>query len=421
MSSLAEYRSWLVVEAADGFGMAAVTAKLLGDIGCTIARLDRQRVTADVAKGARVPAAAFVDDGDDADARASELVSRGKHSVGIDYTDPTAIPALDSLLRAANVLVVDREGLRQLQATLQTDDLRQRYPQLTVCSCTAFGLDGPLAAWSGGEEIVQAVSGIMSITGHPGSGPTRIAGAPLTHAAAMFAVTSIVADALGKRAGEPASLLDACVYDAAIAFHSASLPAYWLSGAAPAPIGNRHSMAAPWNSFRCADGWAIICAGNHPNWVRLCETIGRPDLLSDPRYATPGDRVANVETIEAEVTAWTQTRTVAEVEDLLNAGTIACGSVLSLADVIAHPQFAARGLMSARDSSRRQAGGVFNLDREPLDVCEAPWRPGAGTRTVLVDCCHVRRADYERWLAAGAVFEAMSADETEETADAEAA
>jgi len=400
MSTFPDYRDWLVVEATDGFGAGTIAAKLLADLGCTVARLASGP---DAAPPAHEPDRALF-----------ELLSRCKESVAIDWVNAQVAAPLAALLHHADVLVVDRAAWLRLQDVLGTGGLAARFPGLTVCACTPFGLSGPLASWIGGEEIVQAMAGIMSITGHAGRGPTRVAGAPLTHAAAMFAVSSILADSLRKRAGAPGALLDVAVYDAALAFQSASLPAYFLSGAAPQGIGNRHSMAAPWNSFRCADGWAIICAGNHPTWVRLCETIGRRDLLEDPRYATQGERVAHVDSLEAEVTAWTSTRSVADVESLLDAGTIACGSVIPLGDVIAHPQFVERNLLDAA-SGQRQSGGVFHLGGEPLSIREGAWRPGAATRTVLVDRCGVRAAEFERWLAAGVVREAQ------ERADVEAA
>ena len=392
MSTFAEFDSWLVVEATDGFGAGTLAGKLLADLGCTVARLESPVETPR--------------DDTPAGRELFELVSRGKHSVGVAWSNPGAQGALVALLRSAEILVADREGLLRLQAALQTRDLRDRFPRLTVCACTPFGLEGPMSTWAGGEEIVQAVSGIMSVTGHPGTGPTRVAGAPVTHAAAMFAVTSALADVLRKKTGGKAGLLDVAMYDAALAFQSASLPAYFLGGAAPQGIGNRHSMAAPWNSFRCADGWAIICAGNHPTWVRLCEMIGRPDLLDDPRYKTQAERVANVDVLEAEISRWTRERRVAEVEALLNAGTIPCGSVLALDQVIEHPQFRERNLLDAA-SGDRQSGGVFHLNREPLALREGAWRAGDGTRSILIERCRVMRADYERWLASGAILEAQ--------------
>jgi crotonobetainyl-CoA:carnitine CoA-transferase CaiB-like acyl-CoA transferase len=104
-------------------------------------------------------------------------------------------------------------------------------------------------------------------------------------------------------------------------------------------------MSVPWNSFRCADGWVIICAGNHPNWVRLCEMIGRPRARGRPALRHAGGRIAHVDEIEAAVSAWMGDRSVAEVEALLNANTIAGGSILPLHDVVEHPSFT-RGISS---------------------------------------------------------------------------
>ena len=395
MSTFAHFESLLVVEVSGVFGAATLAAKLLSDVGCFVARLE-------VASGA--PA-----DDTESDRELLGLISRGKHSVAIDRS-PAAADALDAMLRHAQILIVDREGLLRVRALLRCDELSARYPDLTVCACTPFGLEGPMATWTGGEEIVQAAAGIMSITGHPGSGPTRVAGIPFTYAAAMFAVTSCLADLERRKAGATTALLDVSVYDAAIAFESASMPAYFLTGTAPHGIGNRHSMSVPWNSFRCADGWVIICAGNHPNWVRLCEMIARPELVADPRFATQEGRIAHVEEIEAAVSAWMRDRSVAEVEALLNANTIAGGSILPLHDVIEHPQFHARRLV---DADARQSGAVFHLDHEPLDVREGAWGLGAGTRTVLVDRCRVPVAHYERWVADGVVMEAQGAAHAE--------
>ena len=385
MSTFDALRSWLVVEVADGFGAAALAGKILADAGCTVARVEPPGE----GEAGETPH----------ERELAGLVSRGKRSVALDWSNDAALHAM---LASARIAIVDRPGLLRLRDALACDSIAERYPRLTVCACTPFGLDGPMAAWAGGEEIVQAAAGIMSITGHPGSGPTRVAGIPFTYAAAMFAVTSSLAQALrGEREGNGA-LLDVAVYDAAIAFESASLPAYFLSGVAPQAIGNRHSMSVPWNSFRCRDGWVIVCGGNHPNWVRICEMIGKPGMVADPRFATQEGRIAHVDEIEAAIGAWMRERDVAEVEALLNANTIAGGCVLPLRDVVNNAQFRERNLVTADE---RQAGGLFHADREPLDVREAAWQRGAGTREILVERCGVPPAQYERWLRDGGVAE----------------
>jgi crotonobetainyl-CoA:carnitine CoA-transferase CaiB-like acyl-CoA transferase len=388
VSTFAKLESLLVVEVSESFGAATLAAKMLSDAGCPVVRIEG-------VDGAPAHES-------ECDRELFDLVSSGKHSVAISWS-PASADVLDAMLAQARILVVDREGLLRVRALLRCDELSTRYPRLTVCAFTLFGLEGPMAAWTGGEEIVQAASGIMSITGHPGSGPTRVAGIPLTYASAMFGVTSCLADVERRKTGATTGVLDVSVYDAAVAFQSASMPAYFLTGIAPRGIGNRHTMSVPWNSFRCADGWVIICAGNHSNWVRLCEMIGRPELVADPRLATQEDRIVHIDEIEEAVSGWMADRSVEDVEALLNANAIAGGSILPLHDVVEHAQFRARGLLR----TGRQSGGVFHLDREPLDVREGAWRPGAGTRAVLVDRCGVTVAQYERWLAQGAVLEAQ--------------
>ena len=215
MSSFPEFQSWLIVEVAAAFGAAALAGKLFADLGCTVARLE-------AADAPATPAT-------DSDAELFELLSRSKHSVSLAGT-PEATGPLEALLGSADILVADREGLLRLRTALRTTDLRDRFPRLTVCACTLFGMEGPMAAWTGGEEIVQAVTGIMSITSHPDGGPMLIAGAPLTGAAAMYAVMSALADVMRKSDGEKAGALDVTVYDAALSFHSSSFPVYFLTG-----------------------------------------------------------------------------------------------------------------------------------------------------------------------------------------------
>jgi crotonobetainyl-CoA:carnitine CoA-transferase CaiB-like acyl-CoA transferase len=390
MSTFDALGRWTVVELASGFGAAALAGKFFADLGATVAKVEDER-------------------GDPlrADAPAFALVATPKHSVGVGRGRDGASAPLHALLAGADVLVADRAGLAMARRVLRVDDLGTAFPALTVCACTPFGLDGPLAGWTGGEEVVQAASGIMSVTGHADGVATRIAGTPLTQATAMLAVTAALADAFRKRRGERAAALDVAIHDTAIAFLSANLPAYFLNGSAPRPIGNRHSMAAPWNSFPCRDGWAIVCAGNHPTWLRLCEAIGRPDLLDDPRYATQEERVRHVDALEAEVAHWTRTRTVAEVEAAFNRETIPCGSVLPLAEVLASRQVAERGLVRSIDGAT-VAGGTFHLDREPLALRRGAPALGAGTHSMLARC-GARADDIARWLADGSAFDAEGA------------
>ena len=352
MATLSEFRSWPVVEVTSNFGAAEMAGKLLADLGCPVTQLAIESPQSDL---------------ESHEIELHELVSRGKDRVVTNWSDSDA---LAQLLAGAAILLVDREGMQKIQTALGSLELCARFPSLTVLACTWFGIEGPMAHWHGSEEIVQAVTGIMSITGPLGGAPTRIAGAPMAFSAAMYAVTSVIAAVLRKRdprdGDEPARLLDVSVYDAALSFHSSSLPVYFLTGQAPAGVGNRHRMWAPWNSYQCADGWVIVCTGSNANWVRLCETIGRPEMPGDPLFAKSEDRLTNIDALDANITAWTLCRPVAEVEQVLNDASIAAGSILALHDVLVHPQFLTRNLLDGA-SNGRHAGPVFHLNREPLE------------------------------------------------------
>jgi crotonobetainyl-CoA:carnitine CoA-transferase CaiB-like acyl-CoA transferase len=386
-------RAPLTVEIASGFGPAAVTGKLLADIGHHVVKIEPPE--GDELRG-RARAGARFDLWD--------LSCGSKDSLVADLERSGGREALDALLRAARVLIVDRAAFLRLGGRALA-----RHPGLTVCVASSFGIDGPMAEWRGGEEIVQALSGIVSVTGHIGAKPVRIAGAMLTHATANLAAAAILADETAKRAGAPGSLLDACLFDTALAFQTAAIPAFFLAGKAPSGIGNRHTMAAPWNSFACGDGWIVVCAGNAPTWARLCEAIARPDLAADPAYVTQDDRVRNVDALEREVEAWTRARTIAEAETALDAAGIPSGRILPLETVLDHPQFAARAL-ARHVGGRTIAGGAFFRDGAPLPVRAGAAAPGGATRAILRGRLDVPAAIYARWIDDGAVREAEAAN-----------
>jgi CoA:oxalate CoA-transferase len=385
------FAKWTVVEIASGFGPAMIAAKLLADLGCPVIKLEDRG-------------------GDPLRARASlgglslfDLLNASKDSVCADFSHARASEVVEALLRTASIVVADRDGIAALDRWVP--DQAERFPHVTVAACTPFGLKGTFAKWDVGEEGIQAMSGIMSTTHHPGGRPVRVAGAVATHTSAMHAVTSILADVHGKRVTGRGARLDVATFDAAITMLTAAVPAFFLTGRSPPGIGNRHSMAAPWNTYRCANGWTVICAGNEPTWQRLLQVIGREALSADPRYATQQARVANADALDAEVEAWTCTRSVADVERLLDENAIPSGPILPLAEVVKHPQFQTRQLLvEARGTPI--AGGVFHRDRDALEIRAGLHAIGAGNRNALVERAGVEPGHYERWVRDGVIVAA---------------
>ena len=382
------FAQWVVVEIASGFGPAMIAGKLLADLGCAVIKLEDRPGDPLRLRSSQSGLSLF------------DLLNASKESVHVDFGHVHAADIVATLLARAVIVVGDGDGIVQLDRLVP--DHADRFPALTVAACTPFGLRGAFAGWHAGEEGIQAMSGIMSTTHHPGGRPVRVAGAIATHTAAMHAVTSILADMHAKRSGARGARLDIATFDAAISMLTAAFPAYFLTGQSPPGIGNRHSMAAPWNTYRCSNGWSVVCAGNEPTWQRLLQAIDRQALAADPRYATQQARVANVDALDAEVEAWTSVRTVAEVERVLDAHGIPSGPILPLSQVIDHPQFAARSLL-VDDGGTSIAGGVFHRDRRPLAVRAARHALGAANRSALVDRAGADAAKVERWTRDGAL------------------
>lgn len=388
----AAFASRMVLELASGFGPAMLAAKLLADLGCPVFKVEP--LAGDPLR------ATTADDHLDF----FTLLCGSKDSLRVDLHQPGGREALDALLVRADIVVVDRDGIAQLDALYPEGAFARRFPAITLAVCTPFGMRGSLAGWRAGEEGIQAMSGIMSTTGHPGRPPSRVAGAIVTHAAAMYAVASILADLRSKAASGGGARLDLAMFDAAISLLTSAFPAYFLSGSAPQGLGNRHSMAAPWNTYRCRDGWVVICAGNEPTWQRLVTALARPDLAADPAYATQEARVCNVDALDAEVERWTERKTAREVEDALDAQGIPCGPILPLASVMRQPQFATRGLLR-HDAGVAMTGGVFHRNGQPLPVRRGRSGLGQGTRRAFVEWLRVDPVRYERWRHEGAVLE----------------
>lgn len=358
-----------VIEICSGYGPAVMAGKLLADIGCRVTKIEPQ----DGDPLRHDP----VDEG--SDLSLFSLVCGNKDCACLDLEGEDAASILQKICAQTGVLLLDAPAWRLISTHMgDARQIAEEFPGLTICVASYFGTTGPLAGWTGSEETVQALSGVMSTTGQAGEPPVRIPGAMITHGAAMFAVIAVLGDFIAKRGSGKGAFLDCNALLPAASFLTAAYPSYFLSGKAPSGIGNRHAMSAPWNTFPCSDGWLVICAGNEPSWRRLCTTMDRPDLLTDPRFATAETRVAHVEALEPEIAAWTGSRTVAEAERVIADSGTPCGAIVSLHDVLDDPQFRARTLLHLTDGDA-VAGGIFHRDGQPLRT--GPGRSSLGEAT----------------------------------------
>jgi len=292
---------------------------LLGDLGADVIKIEPP--TGDQTRGAM----GFKMKG--ADSMGFLNMNRNKRSVTVDLKSEAGREAFYRLVEGADILVENyRPGVvKKLGVDYET--LRKINPKLIYASISGFGQSGPWADRPGFDLMAQAMSGVMSVTGHPGSPPVK-AGVPVADiGCALFATYAILSAYIGRMNGGEGQYIDAALFDAALAFSIWDTSEYWGTGKVPGPVGTSNKMSAPYQAVRSKDGHFVMGATNQKLWQALCETIQRPDLLEDPRFLDNPKRLANREVLIEELEKTFVTKTSDEWVDLLLAVGIPAGRI----------------------------------------------------------------------------------------------
>lgn len=276
-------------------------------------------------------------------------LNRNKRSVCLDLTTPPGRADFRKLLASADVVV---ESFRPgVAAKLGVDypSVREVRPQVVYASLSGFGQDGPYAQRPGYDLIAQAMGGLMSVTGEP-DGPPVKCGLPVSDlGAGMLCAFGIQAALFHRERTGEGQYLETSLFDAAVAMSVWESTEYWSTGQVPRPLGSAHRMSAPYQALRTADGYLTVGANNQRLWTRLCEAIGRPDLVDDPRFATNPDRMRHLAELAAELETALAGRTTAQWVEVLLAAGVPAGPVQRYDQVLSDPHTLARGLVRTVD------------------------------------------------------------------------
>lgn len=203
--------------------------------------------------------------------------------------------------------------------------------QTVVCDITAFGSSGPLAGRPYSDAQIQALAGILECTGTSASGPLPIELPLVEQMAGLYAAGAVLCALRRRRTHGFVQGVEVSLYDVGFAAMTSFLaPALDGQAQGATRVGNRHTMAAPWNVFRAADGWILLCAGSDEQWRRICALIGQQALADDPAFARNADRVKHVARVDAVVQAWVERRGVAECVERFCALGLPCGPVVAI-------------------------------------------------------------------------------------------
>ncbi|MGH6924302.1 MAG: CaiB/BaiF CoA transferase family protein [Propylenella sp.] len=299
-------------------------------------------------------------------------LNRNKRSIAIDLKSAAGRNVFYALARTADVVVENsRPGVAE-RLKIDYATLAKINPRLVYASISGFGQTGPWAERPGFDLIAQAMSGIMSATGHPGQEPVKSTIPVADLGAGMFAAYGILSALLGRERTGRGQYIDASLFEAALGLSVWETTEYWATGKPPGPIGTANRMSAPYQAGKASDGYFVFGAANQKLWRALCETVGRADLLADPRFAQNPNRVKNREALIAELSKDFQRKRVSEwVERLLAAG-VPAAPIHDYAEALASDHVRARRMVMEvehpTEGSYTSLGFPVKLSDTPQEV-----------------------------------------------------
>jgi len=313
-------------------------------------------------------------------------VNRNKQSILLDLSQPQGRGVFYDLTRRADVVLDNyRPGVLQ-RLEIDYETLAEINPRLISCSISAFGSDGPHAERPAYDLVVQAMSGLMSITGEAGRPPVRM-GLPMGDlGGGLFAVIGIQAALLQRCATGRGQMVDVALLDSLIGMQTYLASTYFATGEEAEPVGSGHHNIVPYQAFRATDGYFVVATFTDAFWVRLCRALGRDGLGRDPRFKSNEGRKQHREEIVTTLEELFRERPRAEWLQLLEAAGVPCAPVNSLGEALADPQVAHREMTMTlehpRAGSVRVAGAPLKFEGTDAP-CQPPPEPGEHTRSVL--------------------------------------
>ena len=380
--------------------LAGPTAtQLLADLGADVIKVERPGVGDDTRSWGPpfVPRA----DGADSDLSAYFLsANRNKRSIAIDLTTAEGGALVKRLVAVSDVVVenykpgdLDRRGLGY-------DDVRKIKPDIVWCAISGFGQTGPYADRTGYDFLVQAMGGLMSITGDSdaaGGRPVKVGVGVADVMCGMYATVGILAALRHRdRTGE-GQYIDLALYDSQVAWLINAATNHLVSGKTPGRIGNRHPNIAPYQTFGTAHGEIAIAVGNDAQFGRFCAAIGLAELADDERFRRNRDRVANIDALDDVLTAALRADTAETWERRLVAAEIPAGRVATIDQVVNHPHTLARDMvveMSGSDGRPlRLLGNPLKMSATPVRFDRPPPHLGEHSEEIQVELSRLETGD----------------------------
>ena len=370
---------------------------MLGDLGAEIIKIERPGKGDDSRYS-----------GPKANGESTHFITanRNKKSVVLDLKNPEGVRVARELAAKCDVVIENFRPGVMARLGLDYDALREVNPGLVVCSISGFGAYGPMRDRPAFDVIAQAMTGAMSVTGHPGQPPSRLGVAMGDLAGGLYAIIAILAGLRERSVTGNGAAIDIGMYDSMLGLMHYYLTDYFLTGVDPGPVGSGNPSIVPYGAYAAKDGDIIIAAFQTQFWRRLCDVIGHPELSRDERFATNDLRVANKDELTRILEGVLTTKTRAEWSELLDEADIPNASVQKVSEVVVAPHTEARGMI---EQVEHPIAGTVKMTGRPIKFVgreRVPLRPspmlGEHTVDVLREVLDYSDKDIDALVDAGA-------------------
>jgi CoA:oxalate CoA-transferase len=274
-----------------------------------------------------------------------QSVNRGKESIALNLKDEDDKAIFEKLLATADVIVENFRPGTMEKLGYGWETLHAKFPKLIYAAASGFGHSGPDMKRPAYDMVVQGMGGIMSITGHPGSPPTRIGMSIGDIGSGLYAAIGVMSALYHRAMTGDATKVDIGMFDCQLALLENAAMRYFTSGTSPGPLGARHPSITPFQAFNTADGHIIIAAGNDGLFHKMAAALGKPEWKDDERYLTNDLRATHVSELETEVEAILTTETTAHWMQVMDAAGVPAGPINTIGQAVEYPQAAARNMV----------------------------------------------------------------------------
>jgi crotonobetainyl-CoA:carnitine CoA-transferase CaiB-like acyl-CoA transferase len=312
---------------------------------------------------------------------------RNKRAMTLNLKLPEAREVFYRLVKAADVVVENYRPDVKYRLGVDYESLEKINPRIILASISGFGQDGPYQQRPGFDQIAQGMSGLMSVTGAPGQGPMRTGAAIADVTAGLFAALGIMTALLERESSGKGQWVQSSLLQAGIALMDFQAARYLMKGEVPPQVGNDHPTSMPTSAYTTADGHINVAASGEGMWVRLCEAIGRKDLLEAPQFKGGENRAANRKALNAALNQALKEKSSAEWVGILNKAGVPCGPIYTVDQVFADPQVqhleAASEVQHPRLGRFRILSQAVKLSRTAARVLTATPEIGEHTDEIL--------------------------------------